>query len=389
MLKVFHFSNKPPFPSKDGGCIAISDILEALISSVELEVFHFTLSTHKHPFNRAAYPNHWQDRVKIESAYINTKPDVFNALKCLFTNKSYNVARFYNKGVEKKLKTILDQNQFDTAILETIYLLPYLHLFKKKGIKVIVRTHNAEHQIWASMAKNSSSTLKKWYFNQLTKQLKAYEKAECAKVDGIISITEEDAAFFKKSVPHVSTISLPTSFDVIETPQDYALNDFYFLGAMDWAPNNEGIKWFLKEVIPEGFNGKNTFYVAGRRLQKNHLQHPDVENIGEVKNATEFIGRHGICVIPLHSGSGLKIKLIENMSLGKPIVTTSEGIRGVNVTHKKEVLIANSPKGFKEQMDLLESDIELRKELGENARAFIQDNFNKKALTKRLIEFIK
>lgn len=388
-MKVFHFSNKPPFPSKDGGCIAISDILDALISASDLEVFHFTLATQKHPFNREAYPDHWNGKIEIEAAYINTKPDVFNALKSLIMKTSYNVERFYNKAAEKKIKSILDQNQFDTAILESIYLLPYLHLFKNKGLKVIVRTHNAEHQIWESMAKNSTSILKKWYFNQLTKQLKAYEESECAKVDGIISITEEDADFFKKAVPHVSTISLPTSFEVSETPQDYSLNDFYFLGAMDWSPNNEGIQWFLKEVIPNGFNGENKFYLAGRRLKKDQFQHPDVKNIGEVKDAKDFICRHGICIIPLHSGSGIKIKLLENMSLGKPIITTSEGIRGVNVTHMKEVLIANTPEEFKKQMDLLQSDIELRKELGKNAKAFIQENFNEKVLTKRLIEFIK
>lgn len=389
MLKVLHFSNKPPFPSKDGGCIAISNILEALISEPELDVFHLTISTQKHPFNIETYPNHWKDKIKIESAFINTKLDVFNALKCLFKNKSYNVDRFYNKGVEKRIKALLEQNNFDTVVLETIYLLPYLHLFKKEKLKVIVRTHNAEHQIWESIAKHSTSPLKKWYFNQLTKQLKAYEKAECAKVDGIISITEDDAAFFKKSAPHVKTISLPTSFEVNVTQQEYSLNDFYFLGAMDWVPNKEGVQWFLKEVIPTGFNGKNQFYIAGRKLQKDEFQHPDVINTGEIKDATDFISHHGICIIPLHSGSGLKIKLLENMSLGKPIITTSEGIRGVNVTHKKEVLIANTPKEFRKQMHLLQSDIELRKELGKNAQSFIQNNFNQETLTKRLIEFIK
>ncbi len=389
MLKVLHFSNKPPFPSKDGGCIAISDILEALLSSSELEVFHFTLHTHKHPFDLKAYPDHWKNKIQIETAFINTKPDVFNALKCLFTNTSYNVARFYSKTVEKKIEALLKKVKFDTAILETIYLLPYLHLFKNNGIKVIVRTHNAEHQIWATMTKNSSSPLKKWYFKQLTKQLKAYEKTECAKVDGIISITEEDATFFKSSVPHVDTIALPTSFEVNEFPQDYSRNDFYFLGAMDWLPNKEALQWLLKNVMPNGLGGKNCFYIAGRNLGKNEFQHPDVKNKGEVKSSTDFIYRHGICLIPLQSGGGLKIKLIENMSLGKPIITTSEGARGVHVTHQKEVLIANTPSAFKKQMKLLESDADLREKLGQNARQFIREHFNRKTITKKLIEFIK
>lgn len=389
MLKVFHFSNKPPYPSKDGGCIAISNILDMLVSTDQIEVFHFTLATHKHPFEIKAYPQELRNKARIEAIDINTKPNVFNALKCLLQNKSYNVDRFHDKAVERKLTSILEAHQFDTAVLESIYLLPYLHLFKNKQIKTVVRTHNAEHQIWEAMAENSNSVLKKWYFNQLTNQLKDFEKSESAKVDGIIAITEKDAGFFNKNVPNVQTISLPTSFEINNIHQDYTLNDFYFLGAMDWAPNSEGVQWFLKKVIPNGFHGKNKFFLAGRKLEKNHIQHPDVEVLGEVNSATDFICQHGICVIPICSGSGVKIKLLENMSLGKPIITTSEGARGVDVAHKKEVLIANTPEEFIRQMKLLQSDIELRKYLGKNAQSFIQDNFNQTTLTKKLIEFIK
>lgn len=388
MLKVFHFSNKPAFPLKDGGCIAISSILKSLLSSPEVDVFHFALSTYKHPFKKEKYPESWRKKMELESIEIATDTNAFSAIYYLCRNKSYNVVRFYDKAVEERIKNILDQNKFNAAVLESIYLLPYLHLFKERGIKVILRTHNVEHQIWSSLAKNTRFFPKKWYFRKLAAQLKRYEIKKCREVDGIVSITEGDALFFEQFEPTVETTSIPPIIKTDRAEADYNLSDFYFLGAMDWQPNIEGIQWFINKVIPNGLTGTQ-FYLGGKSLNKNEYKHPGIVNVGEVESAIDFIKEHGICVIPLHSGSGLKIKLLENMSLGKPIITTTEGARGVGVQHEKEVLIADDPNDFRELMYKLSLDKDLRKTLGNNSKEFIYNNFSEEKLTRRLIAFIK
>lgn len=388
MLNIFHFSNKPAFPLKDGGCIAISSIVKSLLSSPEVNVFHFTLSTFKHPFKEKNYPTEWRNTMELESMEIKTNTNAFSALYYLFKNQSYNVARFHEKAVEERIKNILDKQQFDVVLLESIYLLPYLHLFKEKGLKVILRTHNVEHQIWSSLAKNTTFLPKKWYLNKLAEQLKQYELEKCQEVDGIVSITENDARFFEKINPAVKTTSIPPIITTKAEEADYNLSDFYFLGAMDWQPNIEGIQWFIQKVIPEGLT-ETQFYLAGKSLNKNEYKHPGIVNLGEIENAMDFIKAHGICLIPLHSGSGLKIKLLENMALGKPIITTTEGARGVGVQHEKEVLIADHPDDFRKQMNKLSQNKELRQSLGNTAKTFVTENFNKEKLTEKLIEFIR
>ncbi|RFC55199.1 glycosyltransferase family 4 protein [Brumimicrobium aurantiacum] len=387
MTKVFHFSNKPPFPQCDGGCVAISSILKSLLSAPNYKVTHYTISTFKHPFDISKYPDSWLKRMRVETGKINTKTDVFGALIHLILNKSYNVARFYDKNIAQAITKILDKDQFDVVIMESIYLLPYLHLFKSKNIKVIVRTHNVEHQIWAGLSDHAHNSLKKWYFRRLSKQLMKYETEMLIKVDGIISITEDDAKFFQQFEPQVLTTSIPTAVKTKFPPTDYRLSDFYFLGAMDWKPNQEGIHWMLEEVIPEGLKG-TSFYVAGKNLNKAELDHPTVVNCGEIENAVDFISSHGICIIPMQAGSGLKIKLLENMAMGKPIITTSEGVRGVNVTHHKEVMIADDPDEFRELMYKLFLDEKLRKQLGTQAKKYISDHFSEEKITRRLLAFI-
>lgn len=388
MLNVFHFSNKPAYPLKDGGCIAISSILNSLHLDSNVNVHHFTLSTFKHLFNEDEYPDSLRSSMKIDSVHIKTNTHIHAALYYLLINQSYNVVRFYDKEVEKRITDIINKHHFDVVLLESIYLLPYLHIFKEKGLKVVLRTHNVEHQIWRSLAKNTKFLPKKWYFNKLAQQLKKYELEKCLEVDGIISITKNDARFFEKINPNVKTTSIPPIITTKTETANYDLSDFYFLGAMDWQPNVEGIRWFIDEVIPQGLKDSK-FYLAGKSLNKEEFHHPGVVNLGEIENAMDFIDAHGICLIPLHSGSGLKIKLLENMALGKPIITTSEGVRGVEVQHENEVLIADHPDDFRNQMKRLSQSKELRQTIGSNAKQFINENFNQEILTKKLIEFIR
>lgn len=388
MHKVLHFSNKPAFPLRDGGCIAISSILRSLLASDGIEVVHLTLSTFKHSFKLESYPLSWREKMTVENVAIETKTNIFDAFRYLLMNKSYNVVRFYDKNVEKKLIELIQKHQFDSVVMESIYLLPYLQIFKKYGIKIILRTHNVEHKIWSSLAENSTSLLKKWYLNKLSLQLEKYELENCKEVDGIISITEDDSLFFSQFEPKTHTTCIPPMVVINEENTNYDLSDFYFLGAMDWQPNIEGINWFIKDVIPDGLIGTE-FYLGGKNLNKKDYQHEGITNVGEVENAVDFIKEHGICVIPLHSGSGLKIKLLENMALGKPIITTSEGARGVGVRNNEHVLITDDADEFRELMYKLNIDKDLRQRLGQNAKEFVATNYSEEKLTGRLIAFIK
>ena len=77
------------------------------------------------------------------------------------------------------------------------------------------------------------------------------------------------------------------------------------------------------------------------------------------------------------------------MAMGKPIITTSEGVRGVNITHNKEVLIADDPHQFRELMYKLNLDENLRKKLGTQSKLYIRNNYSEEKITRRLLAFIK
>lgn len=385
-MKVLHVSNKPAYPRIDGGAIAISQLLLGLIANDQTDVTHFTLSTHKHPFDIRNYPTALSHQ-KIVNFPINTAVSISGALWSLIKNESYNVVRFYDPSASKKMENYLTEHTFDYVILESIFLLPYAELFCSKGIKVILRAHNVEHHIWEQQAKRCRSFLKKVYFNKLAKQLKFYELSALKAVDGIMVISDQDARYFQSQFPEKPITTIPTSFSSVNETSDYTKNDFYFLGAMDWIPNEEGVDWLLKKVLPMAHSSLK-IHLAGKSMNCARLSSTQILCHGEVDDAKSFILSHGICLIPIKSGSGIKIKLLENMALGKPIITTSEGARGVNVIHDEHVIIADSPKDFVDAMLELNNNAEKRIRLGTAARDFVIDNFSEEIISTRILEFI-
>lgn len=386
MMKILHFSLKPPYPKNDGGCVAIAATLSLLHENKDIEYHHFTLYSEKHCFDPNNYPPSLRDH--ISGGKVNLQLNPFSAVKHLLLNQSYNVARFDDKAVRKQLRSLLENHSFEIVLMESIYLLPYLSLFRAFKLRVFVRTHNVEHHIWQSLANETKHFFKRKYLTLLAHQLRKFELRELAKVDGILAISEVDVHYFKDHFTTVPLLYFPVPVEVnTSTTIDYSNTDSYFLGAIDWQPNKLGLEWFLHKVIPEGL-AKNTFYLAGKGVKPNQFQHPSVKVVGEVDNAEEFILAHGICIIPLFSGGGIKIKLLENMALGKPIVSTTEGVKGLALTNGKEVLIADTPIAFREAIERLQKDENLRKLLGENARNFILAQFNKQKITKQFIDFI-
>lgn len=386
-MEVLHIANKPAFPLRDGGCIAIKSMLKSLLSKRSFNVYHFTIATHKHPFHYSDYPVGYRDRMELESFFLNTTTDLLGAVIHLVKNTSYNISRFEDKKLRQRFQELITEKQFDIVVMESIYVLPYRELFQKAGIKVVVRAHNVEHKIWEELGESSKNPLKKWYFNTLSKQLKKFEYTQLPKSDAILAITEEDNAFFNEHFSSTPSIVIPTSLKFEDIKQDYSLSDFYFLGAMDWLPNQEGINWLLEDVVTNK-ELESSIHLAGKSMRIIDFENKAVICHGEVANAKAYINAHGICLIPLLSGSGLKIKLLENMALGKPIITTSEGARGVSVENGEHVLIADTPKDFQDAMLLLAGDQSLRKKLGESAQAFVKIHFSEQKITNKLLEFL-
>jgi glycosyltransferase involved in cell wall biosynthesis len=389
-VKALYISSKPAFPKVDGGCVASADFLELLVSA-GIEIKYLTISTNKHPFNKEDFPADLSAKIAPESMKIETAVRPLEAFKYLFIKKSYNIDRFYNIDFEDKIFKELDAASYDLIIFDSLYATPYLGGVRErfKG-KIVIRTHNLEYKIWDDLAGNERKAVKAKYLKLLAKDLKSYELTVLNHVDGILTLSEDDLNDMKALGVTSPIITIPVTATCSEKEHDYALNSLFHLGAMNWQPNIEAVDYIL-DLWPE-IRSKNTeleFHIAGIYAE-NEFDSNQAEGIivdGYVENLEAFIENSGILLTPIQSGSGVRIKILEMMSHGIPVITTSLGAQGLSSLDG--VQIANSKDEIIAAVYELVNDENKRRDLGMKAKSYINLHHNPKTVRATLIEFIR
>jgi glycosyltransferase involved in cell wall biosynthesis len=165
----------------------------------------------------------------------------------------------------------------------------------------------------------------------------------------------------------------------------------FSLGSMNWIPNQEGIRWFLSEVWPDlhRFFPELHYYLAGREMPAwmTALSAPNVHVVGEVPDAKVFLGSKSVMIVPLFSGSGIRIKIIEGMAAGKTIVSTTIGAEGIRYSSRTNIFIADTSCEFFEAVSLCVTDKALCRRIGDEAQAFARKEFDAHRLVRKLTAF--
>lgn len=392
-MKILMLCNKSPWPAIEGGPMAMNNMAEGLIEAGH-QVKILAVNSYKYHIDIKQIPEGYRRKTGIELEYLNLSINPIHAFINLFTDKSYHVERFISNTFRNKIISLLQADAYDIIQLETLFMAPYLPAIRKYSrAKVVLRAHNVEHLIWKRIARSTTNPLKKRYLKHLSSTLEKYEMDALNRFDGIASITKKDAAFFMEN-SHTPVIDIPYGVKPVDFETKDDLQDFpslYHIGAMNWMPNQDGMKWFLDKVWPL-INEKHPAlkcFLAGRYMPEwlKTGYKPNIEVIGEVPQAHAFIHSKSIGIVPLLSGSGIRIKIIESMALGKPIITTSIGAEGINYTTKKNILIADTAEDFAEAVSRCVADKQFSLQLGRAARKLIEEEYNNSKIIERLTSF--
>lgn len=395
-MKILQFCNKPPLPAMDGGCIAINNITQGVLKSGH-NIKVVAISTPKHPFIKSELPEEYIIKTRFESVFIDTSIKNLSFIKALLLNKSYHIQRFISKELTQKIISILKTEEFDIIQLETIFIAPYIPVIRAYSkAKIVLRTHNIEHRIWERIMLHEKNIAKKIVLKRITHQLKKFEYSTFNVIDGYMAISNKDYNFFHQLFPNVAGTVIEAGIDMelYQSEDDYIPSDkpeLFHIGSMNWAPNIEGLSWFIEKVwckINAQFP-QLTFTIAGRNMPDKFREYK-MQNLiikGEVKNANDFILSKDIMIVPLLSGSGVRIKILEGMALGRTIITTSIGAEGLSIENGKNILIANTPDEFIEVIDNCVRTPDICKIIGENAKNYVTLYHNNERITEKIILF--
>ena len=393
-MRILQISNKAPYPPNDGSSIAVYNMAKGFINNGS-ELHLLTINTKKHYKETKNIPEDFLKQSHYTALYKDTDVTALGALINLFSNQSFFISRFIFKNFENKIIEKLKATTFDIIHLDGLFVAPYIPTIRKYSTaKIVIRTHNLEHLIWDRLISNEKNFFKKKYLSLQNKRLKKTELYLLNEADAIVSITEYDKQLFNKL--HITTKCFvsPTGILLDRYIMDTSktkTNHVFHLASMDWMPNTEAVDWFLKRVWePYLKNNSNLkFTLAGRFMPDSYLQlsSANLKVIGAIDDNIEFYNEQEIMLVPLQSGSGMRIKIIEGMAMGKIIVSTSIGAEGISVTHKENIILADTPEEFANAINELSINHQLKNKISTNARKFIEEQFENTKLIRELLLF--
>ena len=395
-MRILQISNKAPYPANDGSSIAICNLAEGLADN-GIDLHLLSINTKKHFKPDEQIPSEFKTRTHYQSVYRDTNTSALGALLNLFSSQSYFVSRFYFKDFKNALISKLQSQSFDFVQLEGVFMATYIPIIRKyTDAKIVLRTHNVEHQIWERHVKHEKNRAKKMYLSLQNKRLKQFELNSFNSVNAIVTITDED----KKNISGISQnknlytcltgINLST-YTVVSRPEKP--NTIFHFASMDWMPNIEAVDWLMNEVWPKVIAKQQNvkLVLAGREMPDKFkaLASNHIEIIEQVASSPQFYNTYDIMLVPLWSGSGLRIKLVEGLAYGKAIITTSIGAEGVPYTNQQNLIVSDDADSFAEAIIQLLENTSLKLSLQQNARLLAEQHFDYKKIAADLLLFYK
>jgi glycosyltransferase involved in cell wall biosynthesis len=392
-LKILILTHRVPFPQNGGYPIVVSNTIRGLVN-LGHEVSLVSLNAKKNRPNDAFEGDDLPGKIKYRAYDIDTGVSLFDAFLDLFSKSTYNIDRYYDENFEKLLARTVKNTNYDIIQFEGLFVAPYIDAVRKNTkAKLVYRAHNIEHQIWERLALQKSDPFKKMYLSLIARRIKKYEIQQINKFDAIAVFTGQDKSTMMLYGAKIPVEIVPVGIDLAHYHPDFEKTEFpslFFLGSLDWMPNREGIEWFLQtfhnDLVNDALRVK--FYVAGNDIPEEFDDYEEMGKIfiqGIVDDGMEFVNSKSIMIVPLLSGGGMRVKIVEGMAMQKCIISTSLGAEGINYKNGVNILIANTRDEFFKAIKRCVADEDYCKAIGVNARKLIEQQHDVNKITHNLI----
>ncbi len=383
-MKILQLCKKIPYPLKDGESIAIHYLSKGLVEQ-GCEVSLLAINTLKHHYELREIPEELAHYSVIKHHTVDTNVKAWDAFINLFSDSSYNIDRFDDEAFRQLLAETLEENTFDIVQLETLYMAPYISTIRKfSSAKICMRSHNMEHEIWKNLASQESSFLKSKYYDLCAARLEDYESSTQGEYDILLPISDKDYEYYARSFKgnmQLATVGLDMNKYKFSPPESFNTElKLGYIGSLDWKPNIEGLDWFFyscwEELLDKDSNFK--FHLAGRNGSPKYddLKYSNVLFHGEVDDSISFLESLDIVVVPLFSGSGIRVKILEAMALGKTVLSTPKGFEGISIQSGENAMIFETKEELVDLISDLNHDKVQMKRIAQNARVTVLENFS-------------
>lgn len=329
--------------------------------------------------------------VAVESVPVDTSVRPLRLLASLLSRTPYATARFESAPLAARLDALLDAERWDVVQLEGLGVYPLAGRIRARSrARLVVRAHNVERALLEERASRSANPLAAAFLGLEARRVARLERETWGLAHGVAAIAPEVAAACAAAV-RVPVATVPVGLAVPDAPPPpgdptCALH----LAAMDWWPNREGLDWFLAEAWPRVRRERPAarLRLAGRGLADfaRGRSWPGVALEGEVPDAAAFLRSSPVVVVPLLSGSGVRVKVVEAMALGRAVVATPRAAEGLGgVEPGRHLLLGDGAEGLAAALLRALDDPDLAARTGTEAWRFARESFSAPAVARAAV----
>ena len=311
--------------------------------------------------------------------------------------------RLWSSAFGAALRDSLKDDGYDIVQIEGIELAPYAEMIPQVlgegAVTIVFDDHNAEYVLQRRAYETDLRHPGRWpaalYSLIQWRRLARFERQVCRQADVVLAASEADAEALRALVPGLRPVVVPNGVDTARyhpgLPDALPLKHpaIVFTGKMDFRPNIDAMLWFHRRVWPLIRAGvpQATLYVVGksphRRLAPLFAD-PGVMVTGYVPDILPYFGGADVYIVPLRVGGGTRLKVLEAMAAGLPLVSTTLGAEGITLVPGKDALLADTPEDFAEAVVSLSGDPLRRQRLGDSARALVLEHYDWRHIVPRL-----
>lgn len=293
----------------------------------------------------------------------------------------YSVAKHTTAAFTAKLSSLLQQEHFDLVHCEWT---PYAnYMLPANGIPFVIDAHNVETLIWKRRSQNSQNPAGRLFFAHQALKMRSFEQRAFSAAKCVASVSSiESSAIAEWGAQRAEVVH--NGVDLESFPPSYGerSNEFLFLGSLDWFPNQDAIAYLTEHLVPRirRVRPDAIFRVVGRRPSPQLRR--DLELVGgvhlspDVDDVRPFLRSAAALVVPLRIGGGTRIKILEAMASGCPVVSTSIGCEGLDVQDGRDILVGDRDADFAEACIRLLDHRQMAVRLGQAGRELVERSYS-------------
>jgi glycosyltransferase involved in cell wall biosynthesis len=264
--------------------------------------------------------------------------------------------------------------------------------------RCVLFQHNIETMIWRRHAERALDPLRRGYFSLQAKRMENYERSVCRTAGQVVAVSEIDAAMMRRDFGVARVEAVPTGVDiesftpVSARPPKF---DLIFVGSMDWMPNADGLRHFVRHTFPKIRirRPQCTLAIVGRKPPRDIAALADGNNgitvTGTVPDVKPYFWESAVSIVPLHVGGGTRLKIFEAMAARVPVVSTTIGAEGLDIDPPNDIRIADSDDAFAaECLDLL-GNAAARAATAEAGWQLVRSRFSWETVTTRFEDILR